>query len=203
MRIGFKVLSVGLMASVLLNACKKKKEPETPEPAPYHCTLYTTVSTDTNYIPHKKNSSWNYCPGTINMADWNVTISRDTVIGAYSYFDKMYHTNSSHAGTPNYSEKYRIDGLGNYYRIDESYWSTYVDTLLIIKVNAANGDTIYNNPLTHNKVILINRNEAVGSLTACYHTLEIYGANQRHHYYKKGLGELYFNGFTLSNAIIR
>jgi hypothetical protein len=188
-----------LLQVLLLVACKKKEEPQ-PEPlTSTPCPLYNTVSTDTNYIPHHRNNLWAYCSDDINRAGYSATIKWDSVIGTSLYFDRLFHTSSSHAPSPYYPERWRIDSQGNYYRM--TYWKQYTDTLLLIKPSASNGDTLYSNAAKTFNVILINKNETVENIPGCYHVLEQNGY-EAHHYYKKGIGELYFNGFTLSNAVI-
>ncbi len=194
------VVSFGIMLIVLLDGCNKKKDPVITEPAPSYCKLYTTVSTDTDYIPHHRDNRWGYCSGDVNMAGYDATVTWDSVIGTSLYFDRLFHTNSSHAPSAYYPERWRMDSVGNYYRM--TYWNEYKDTLLLIKPSASNGDTLYRDATKHLRVILINKNETVETIPGCYHVLE-QGDYEAHHYYKKGIGELYFKAFTLSNAIIR
>ncbi|MCZ8286551.1 MAG: hypothetical protein O9353_13960 [Bacteroidia bacterium] len=134
------------------------------------------------------------------MADYDASVTWDSVIGASLYFDRLFHTNSSHTQYSYYPEKWRVDSIGNYYRM--TYFQQYKDTLLLIKPTAANGDTLYRDATKNLRVILINKNETVETIPGCYHVLEQNGY-EAHHYCKKGIGELYFNGFTLTNAIIR
>lgn len=193
-------LGLCLLLVLLLAACKKKEEPPSEPLTSSPCPLYTTVSPDTNYIPHHRDNRWDYCSTDINMAGYDATIKWDSVIGKSFYFDRLFHTSSSHAANPYYPERWRVDSVGNYYRM--TYWNQYKDTLLLIKPSAVNGDTLYTNTAKNLRVILINKSETVENIPGCYHVLEQNGY-ETHHYYKKGIGELYFNGFILSHAVIR
>lgn len=190
-----KIIFIICFLSLLWTGCKKNAEPNAESPANY-CMLYKTLSADTNYIPHHRNNVWDYCSGDVNRADYDARITWDTVIGNSLYFDRVFHTSSSHAMNPYYPERWRLDPAGNYYRM--TYWSAYKDTLLLIKPSASDGDTLWLSPL----VILINKNETVESIPGCYHVVEKNSGYDNHHYYKKGLGELYFTTYTLSKTVI-
>lgn len=184
---------------LLLVSCRKKEEPVR-DPEPDFCRLFTTVSSDTNYIPHHKYNRWHYCMKDPGRADWDASVPWDSTIGNSLYFDRLFHTISSHVSSPYYPERWRIDSAGNYYRM--TYWSEYKDTVLLIKPAATNGDTIFLNMKKHLYVILINKNETVENIPGCYHVIESQDGTDSHHYYKKGIGELYFGPFILSSAII-
>jgi hypothetical protein len=93
-----------------------------------------------------------------------------------------------------------IDNSGNYYflRYSNPYNITGPgDTILIIKPSAFNGDTIYNNALANVKVMLVDNNETFYSISGCYHSrviLNAYSGDLKtvDHYFKKGIGEIYF-----------
>lgn len=190
-----------LLLFLLFLSCKKDSSTEPTIINVNSCNIYSTVSSDTNYVPHKKGNHWTYCSGNINYAGWSAGISLDTMINNKVYFNRIYHTSSSHAPYSTFENKSFIDSLGNYFSITNQ--SGYFDTLLLIKPTAVVGDTIYNNQSTHVKVVLKNNNETVKNITNCYYSLVIYpNGFQESHYYKKGIGELFFWGFTLDNAQI-
>jgi hypothetical protein len=92
-----------------------------------------------------------------------------------------------------------IDNLGNYYFLNyrNNNLANPRDTILIIKPSAINGDTIYNNVLANIKVVLVDKNETFRLLPGCYHSRVIMNASSTNrkivdHYFKKGIGELYF-----------
>ena len=163
------------------------------------CNLYKIASPDTNYIPHNKNNYWYYCAGG-NMAGYDLTITRDTIINNLNWIRLHYYTSSSHVLVQSVVMEWFINPSGEYYQVNS--WATnYRDTVLMIKPDAANGDTIFNN--SRIKVLLINNNETVETIPGCYHIREIYPQRIQDHYYKKGLGELYFNDFfKMSNVLI-
>lgn len=193
-------LFIGFSLSIVFIGCTK--DVDTNPYVPYnYCQFYSKISSDTSYIPHKKKNSWAYCSGDINYAGWNAGISLDTIINNQVYFDRTYYTNSSHAPYSYVINKSIIDSSGNYFSITNQ--SGYFDTLLLIKPNALNGDTIYNNQFTHVKIVLKNNNETVGTVTNCYHSLVIYpNGFSENHFFKKGIGELYYCGFKLYEAKI-
>lgn len=209
----------GLITLVLMMGCKKKEDAAsqpttqpsttgsttssgstTSLPPSVACNLYTTVSPDTNYIPHKKNNSWYYCAGG-NMAGYGLTITRDTLINNLNWLSLYYYTSSSHTLSNSVVMEWFINPAGEYYQVN--FWATsYRDTVLMIKPGAVNGDTIFNN--SRIKVLLVNDNETVETIPGCYHVREVYPTRIQDHYYKKGLGELYFNGFfKMSSALIQ
>ncbi len=160
------------------------------------CNLYKIVSADPDYIPHTKNNNWYYCAGG-NMAGYSLTITRDTLIDNRQWMDLSYYTSSSHTLSNTVVMQWFINPLGEYYQVN--FWaSSYKDTVLMIKPDAVNGDTIFNN--SRIKIVLIDNNETVETIPGCYHIREIHPTQSGDHYFKKGLGELYFNGFFKMNS---
>lgn len=158
-----------------------------------NCKLYDAVSSDTNFIPHKKNNYWSYCY-SINYAVGNEsTVISDTFFNnAHQFIIRNHITSKNINSIVDYL--YLVDSLSNYNMIN----SNTNDTIKIINPVASNGDTIYKNTAKSRYVILINKNETFKSITGCYHIVEIrpYSANPYmeyiHHFYKRGLGEIYF-----------
>jgi hypothetical protein len=165
------------------------------------CTYYNTPSTDISYTPHKKGNDWSYCSGDLNIAGWSGGIILDTLINNKMYFTRQFDTYSTHAFPKTIICKSIIDSIGNYFEL--TIQSGYIDTLLLIKLNALSGDTIYNNIQSHVKVVVINTNETLESCNNCYHSKVIYPNTVEHHYFKKGIGDLTFFGFKLYNATIK
>lgn len=165
------------------------------------CTYYNTPSTDVSYTPHKKGNGWSYCSGDLNIAGWSGGIILDTLINNKMYFTRHFETYSEHVFNKIMICKSIIDSIGNYFELTNK--SGYTDTLLLIKLNALNGDTIYNNIQSHVKVVVINTNETLESSNNCYHSKVIYPNTIEDHYFKKGIGDLTFFGFKLSNATIK
>jgi hypothetical protein len=199
--IKLKIIYAGFLAFILIG-CKKDVDTNPTVVSDYnYCHLYSTISADTSYIPHKKGNGWSYCSGNVNYAGYSAGVIRDTIIGNSIIFDRLFDTDSEHAFYSNLVYRTMIDSLGNYYQMtDQSFFS---DTLLLIKPNAFNGDTIYHNPITHFKVVLVNNNETIETIPNCYHSVVIspnYGP--RNYYFKKGIGELFFSGFKLNGARI-
>lgn len=197
---------------VIFTICSCKRDPSlSPSPAvktlslygnSSYCELYTTISADTNYIPHKKNNSWDFCSGSDMIAGWRAVVTQDTIINNRVSFEITYDWNTQHPMGPTHIvEKMFIDSIGNYYS------NTVSDTLLLIDINAVNGDTIYNNPITHTKVVLVNNSEIIGSLSNCYHSRVLYpypNGTTRDYYFKKGIGPvlMYSYSFKLYQATI-
>jgi hypothetical protein len=187
--------------------CKKKEEQTPPQspgttqgsitsstPNP-NCKLVTSTSPDTNFIPHKKNNTWSYCASYGNVADKNGQVVRDTTYQNKTYFDILYNFPTQHpSGPTSWLDKYTIDSLGCYYCT--SSLNNYSDTILLINPQSINGDTIYNNPITHAKVVLINKSQTTYSFSDCYHIAVIRPGYTypSHHHYKKGLGDLFYAG---------
>ena len=166
-----------------------------------HPKLFNTVSYDTSYTPHKKGNGWSYCAGTSSYPNWSGGVILDTIINNKSYFTRVFQNPSSHYPISIY-RKSIIDTLGNYFELADQ--SGYPDTLLLIKLSAVSGDTIYNNPQSQVKVIVINTNETFENCTNCYHVKVIYPTTYpTHHYFKKGIGDIVLHSFKLSNAIIK
>jgi len=197
----YRVLVYFLLVVVISSCTKKPLEDEQPF-AP--CQLYTEVSSDTNYIPHKKNNYWRYCLG--GWSGWDAKIILDTVIGNKLYFVRTFQFTPGHSGggagnsmmgdRSNYSV---IDASGKYYFLKSRFVNSLMpqDTVLIINPSAANGDTIYNSSIANVKVVLVNKSETFYSVPDCYHSRVILNANSNSkkivdHYFKKGLGEIYF-----------
>lgn len=159
------------------------------------CKLVTSVSSDTNFIPHKKNNTWSYCSSYGNVADRNGTVIKDTFYQNKYYFEILFNFPTSHpSGPTGWLDKYVIDSLGRYYY--SSSLNNYIDTILLIDPHAINGDTIYNNISSNVKVVLINKADTVSSFLDCYH-IRIIRPNYSYpdnHYYKKGLGDLFYMG---------
>ena len=166
--------------------------------------LYTTISTDTNYIPHKRNNYWVFCQIINNKYnDFSTTIISDTLINKTAYFVRRYNygTNPHDQWQCNcFNNSVLIDSLGNYYSTTMDY--PFADTIMIIKVNANDGDTIYKNNIKGINVILVNKNETIETLTGCYHTKLTYPNKVQEIIYKKGIGELYFQSGKLIRAKI-
>lgn len=165
------------------------------------CTYYNTPSTDISYTPHKKGNAWSYCSGDVNIAGWSGGIILDTIINNKTYFTRQFETNSEHAMIKTIICKSILDSIGNYYELTNQ--SGYIDTLLLIKLNAISGDTIYNNTQSHVKVVVINSNETIESCSNCFHSKAIYPNTTEHHYFKKGIGDLTFCGFKLYDAKLK
>lgn len=198
---------ISFLFSIAFTGCKKDTNPDLPG----SCEFYSTVSSDTNYIPHKINNYWNYCDeaSTIAWAGWSAKITLDTVIGNNIYFDKSLSFQTGHSGggagtifSPDASTTYMIDSIGYYFLYYRNYNTSIPrDTILIIKPSAMNGDTIYSNALANVKVVLIDKNETLYSISGCYHSRVILNAFSSgrilvDHYFKKGIGELYVTGNT-------
>lgn len=192
----------------VLIGCKKI---ETTSPGVSDCHIYSNVNPDTNYIPHKKGNFWSYCYEGNSAAGFNVNIVLDTIIGGKIYFQRVFAASNSHSPPQSIPGNSVIDSLGNYYLVINVY--SVPDTVLIIKPNAQNGDTIYKNLIKSNKVVLENKNETFMSIPGCHHIKIIKSTSNstkvEHHYYKKGVGEIYFNmenitntGYILTNSII-
>lgn len=193
-----------LMSFVLFLSCKKKVE-EDPNPT---CDIYHTVSSDTNYIPHKKGNYWNYCNevSTIGWNGWSAKITFDTIIGNKMYFVRTFNFAAGPSGAGagsiligDESFNSMIDSLGNYYFLN--YRNNNIgnpkDTILLIEPSATNGDTIYKNAFANIKVVLINKNETFYLISGCYHSrviLNAYSGTPKvvDHYFRKGIGEIYF-----------
>ncbi|MES2566248.1 MAG: hypothetical protein V4565_05245 [Bacteroidota bacterium] len=184
-------------------------------------SVYSQISSDTNYIPHKKNNRWDYCCEYNSSIGWTAKVLSDTVIGKNKFFEIEFvksqnRGNSSSDG--NESGKSMIDSLGNYYWLKSRYIiNTTIlvfDSIMIIKPSAISGDTIYSDALANTKVVLVNKNETFNSIQGCYHSRIIRNSNLANqevvdHYYKKGIGEIYFSkdikpriGCVLNSALI-
>ncbi|MES2513652.1 MAG: hypothetical protein V4580_05880 [Bacteroidota bacterium] len=191
---------------VTLVSCKKNVEPEKENRT---CSLFTSLSSDTNYIPHKKNNYWQYCyeGSYVAWSGWSAVITCDTVISGKAYFSRTFSFTAGHSGggagsalIGDSSSYYSmIDNSGKYYYLKYRYQnpSHIRDSIMIINPFALNGDTIYNNSLAGIKVVVINKNETFYSIAGCYHSRVILSANSGitkivDHYFRKGLGEIYF-----------
>ena len=193
-------LSFIIATLILIAGCKKDVSLE-PKIAVYKttCDLNANISADTNYIPHKRNNLWTYC-ATIDHYI-SCTVIADTFINNKTYFKRLYSFPDPHLGINYYTENVSyIDSTGSYYSITNELY--YSDTLKIIKPNAVNGDTLYNNLNTLVKVVLVNKNEVVETISNCYHIRVIYPSRTTEHIYRKGIGELFFEGGKLTNSKI-
>lgn len=199
-------------------SCKKNVEPEEENRS---CALFVSVSSDTNFIPHKKNNYWDYCYEQNHAVGNNSVVIFDSIVNNAIQF-KIKNTKSSKNGTQIRYLNYTVDAQNNFY-CSESYFDTIpfiqANSIKLIDPSANNGDTIFNNQIAGIKVILINKNETYKSIVGCYHSLEIRpNSNNSNyfelldHYYKKGIGEIFSgfnstylnngNGYVLENAII-
>lgn len=200
----YLVLIIFFVTGVI--SCKKNVEPKVEN---ISCTLFTSVSSDTNYIPHKKNNYWQYCyeASSIAWSGWSAVITSDTVIGSKTYFSRAFSFTAGHSGggagsalIGDSSSYYSmIDNSGKYYYLKYRYQNPLPirDSIMIINPLATNGDTICNNSLAGIKVVVINNSETFYSISGCYHSRVIHSANSGitkmvDHYFKKGIGEIYF-----------
>lgn len=196
-----RFLLLAIFTGLLFISCKRDVDIKPVEMPKSFCQIYSDISADTNYIPHKKNNAWSYCSGDINYAGYSAGVILDTVMQNKIIFDRLFHTDSQHAFYSNSVYRTMIDALGNYYQMTDQ--SQYLDTLMLIKPSALNGDTIYYNSVTHLKVVLVNNNETVEGITNCYHSVVISPSySPTNYYFKKGIGQLFFNGFRLNSAKI-
>lgn len=192
---------VFLFLIITLIGCKKDPNLNPYKPKPNCDKIYNIVSTDTNYIPHKKNNGWNYCSGNIDMAGYTSGVILDTIIQNKIIFDRLFHTDSQHTIHANSVCRVMIDSTGNYYQMTD--YPYFTDTLLLINPSAQNGDTIYFNSLINLKVVLINKNETLEGITDCYHS-RVISPNyvSTDYYFKKGIGQLFYGQFKLESATI-
>jgi hypothetical protein len=168
------------------------------------CRLITTFSSDTNYIPHKKNNTWYYCSGYTVIAPKLGLVVYDTIIQNVTYFNITFTDPSNNV--PSWTDRYFIDSLGRYYSVSlNQYSGNCLDTLLLINPLSSNGDTIYNKSSASIKVVLINKNETVQNIPNCYHISVINPSSANYtaiqYYFKKGVGSLFYHG-TLKSAQI-
>lgn len=190
---------------ILLFSCKKDVDTK-PYAAPeFHCeNLYTNLSLDTNYIPHKKNNSWTYCNSN---GDYYSKIFVDTIKSGNIYFEYVDNyglTSHNSMGCICDINKIFIDSIGNYFSLRTDY--TYlVDTMKIIDLNASNGDTIFKSKISPHYVLLVNKNDVFESITNCYHIKIIFPEHNRidEYYYRRGLGIVWRNNSKLINANIQ
>lgn len=203
-----------LLLSLLFFYSCKKDEKNTPQTGGYQhydthpasdtsCKLITIFSTDTNYIPHKKNNSWYYCSGYIAIAPKIGMVVYDTIIQNITYFNITYTDPSNIVSS--WTDRYFIDSVGKYYSTSlNHYVGNYLDTLLLINPHASIGDTIFNDTSAKIKVVLIDNNETVQNVPNCYH-IKIINNNASssvsQYYFKKGVGSLFYHG-TLKSAVI-
>ncbi len=193
-----KRLFIIVFGVILLGGCKKDPSVVPINNINYdYCKIYSSISADTNYIPHKLHTGWSYC--NEGYAGWSGGIILDTIITGKIYFNRLMQSQSSHNPYSNL-DKFIVDTIGNYHYIYESYG--VIDTVLFIKQNALNGDTIHNNLQTKIKVVVINKNESYKDVEGCYHIEEIHDGYRISHYYRKGIGELSYCGMILNSARI-
>lgn len=166
-----------------------------------NCRVFNETTSDTNYMPHQLGDTWSYSFCNINYAGWEVWIKHDTLIGSNKILTIGHYAKSTHAPSAGYDSFSMIDSVGNYYILFENGLNT--DTVLLIKNSANNGDTIYNKSVTDLKVVVINKNEIIDSVSNCYHSRLFYQGHIEDHYFKRGIGELYFGSAKLIDAKIK
>lgn len=191
-----------LILSILSSGCKKDVEINPKMSAMTYCAdLYTSVSTDTNYIPHKKNNTWTYCKSDDSFS---TSVYVDTTKAGKIYFEyAVNYGQTAHNPIGCICDFYKIfiDSSGNYFSLRNEY--TYLtDTLKIIDLNAVNGDTIFKSKISPHYVFLVNKNDTFESITNCYHIKIAFPEYNRsvEYYYKKGIGIVNYNGSKLINA---
>lgn len=112
-------LFFSFLLSIVFIGCQKDISTEPDIVYNNSCPLYSAVSADTNYIPHKKNSSWQYnCPRD-GMAGWSASVILDTIINNKIIIDRLFHTESPHVFYRNLVYRTMIDSLGNYYQMTD------------------------------------------------------------------------------------
>ena len=219
-----RVVCAILVILSLLSSCKKSSPPPTSSsntsnnaaPYPYGgatnpyytCITYTAVSSDTNYIPHHKYNSWDYCSGSLNVADWTSYILADTTSNDTVYFTQSFDFNTVHAPQQHYHIKTMIDPSGNYYSVGSFVAHTATYTAKFICPSAINGDTLFKDQASGDYVKLINNddNYMPDATTILPHSYHIeYGVNNSgkyNLYYKKGIGLLLVFGDPVAHATI-
>ena len=187
-------LFVILAGLLLFASCKEKKKEEVSTIA--DCILYETLNADTNFIPHKKNNFWDYCFQANFSVSNNSKVIYDSLINNKYHFT-IQNTNDPQTGVTIVDYHYTIDSLNHYYLTSGA--NSFADTIRIINPVANNGDTIYKNPAKKVTVVVVNKNETYQTIHGCYHVVEIRPFDNTnttfdyaHHYYKKGLGEVFF-----------
>ena len=113
-----KNLFILISTFIFVIGCKKDPSIITENKSNTNCEIYSTISNDTNYIPHKLNTGWSYCLS--GYAGWNGGIILDTVILGKTYFTRLMQSQSSHYPFSNL-DRFIVDSVGNYSCIYTSY----------------------------------------------------------------------------------
>ena len=140
---------ISFLLSIVFIGCKKDQNPELESP----CILYSIISSDTNYIPHKKNNYWDYCYEVNHAVGNNSKVIFDSIVNNSIQF-KIKNTKSSKNGTQISYLFYSIDAQNNLYYTESQYDSiSFVQTnaIKLIDPFANNGDTIYKNQIARIK----------------------------------------------------